>query len=276
MTASQQQAPHDVIGVPVTTANILSSVPTAEEAETTQVASPPGVVGGTVLRAARLSAYRTQAQLAVAVGVDEASLAGWEDGTDPLTAVAYPVLERLEAELAAAGAQADLVEDLAIALWCDLVIEALAGSQDITCLMADPAAAEDAFGELLAWSVAEHRPARYRQYAGPGPLLRPAGLGRIAESVRQLGRGTVPGANAPPEDRPAPARGSAARGDADEHSLRPCLHGSGMERGHGRPGHPVIGSNQVLVARVLIASGTRPAVPACCVEPSTTVRDRIV
>jgi hypothetical protein len=27
------------------------------------------------------------------------------------------------------GAQADLVQDLAIALWCDLVIEAVAGSQ---------------------------------------------------------------------------------------------------------------------------------------------------
>jgi hypothetical protein len=55
--------------------------------------------------------------------------------------------------------------------------------------MADPAAAEDAFGELLAWSATDHRPARYRQYAGPGPLLRPADLGRVARSIPQLGRG---------------------------------------------------------------------------------------
>jgi DNA-binding XRE family transcriptional regulator len=173
----------------VITAANLSSVSAADEADTTRIASPPGIVAGTVLRAARLSAHRTQAQLAEAIGVDEACIAGWEDGTDPLTAVAYPVLERLETKLAAARAEAGLVKDLAIALWCDLVIEALAGSQDIICLIADPAAAEDAFGELLAWSVSDHRPARYRQYAGPGPLLRPADLSRIGESVRQIGRG---------------------------------------------------------------------------------------
>jgi transcriptional regulator with XRE-family HTH domain len=145
-------------------------------------------VSGTVLRAARLSAHRTQAHLAAVTGVDEANIAGWEDGTDPLAALAYPILERLEAELAAAGAQAVLVQDLTIALWCDLVIEAIAGSHDVSCLMADPAAAEDAFGELLAWSATDQRPERYSQYAGQRPLLRPADLDRIAQSIRRLGR----------------------------------------------------------------------------------------
>jgi hypothetical protein len=65
--------------------------------------------------------------LAAAIGVDESSIAGWEDGTDPLAEVAYPVLERLESELADAGGQANLVKDLTTALWCDLVIEAIAG-----------------------------------------------------------------------------------------------------------------------------------------------------
>jgi transcriptional regulator with XRE-family HTH domain len=188
---SQHQVLNDVIGVSVMTAATLSSVPTADEAEATRLASPPGIVSGTVLRAARLSAHRTQAQLAAAIGVDEESIAGWEDGTDPLAALDYPILERLEAELAAAAAQADLVKDLNIALWCDLVIEAIAASQDITCLMADPAAAEDAFGEMLAWSATDHRPERYREYAGTGPLLRPADLDRVAQSIRDLGRGHV-------------------------------------------------------------------------------------
>jgi transcriptional regulator with XRE-family HTH domain len=183
------QVLNDRIGDPVKTAANLTRLPTADESPATQLASHVGIVSGTVLRAARLSAHRTQAQLAGAIGVDEASIAGWEDGTDPLTAVAYPVLERLESELAAAEGQANLVKDLATGLWCDLVIEAIAGSQDITCLMADPAAAEDAFSELLVWSAAGHRPERYREYAGPGPLLRSADLGRVGQSIKELGRG---------------------------------------------------------------------------------------
>jgi hypothetical protein len=80
------------------------------------------------------------------------------------------------------------VKDLTIALWCALVIGATAGSHDVTCLMADPVAAEDAFGELLAWSATDQRPERYNQYAGQGPLLHPTDLDRIAESIRRLGR----------------------------------------------------------------------------------------
>jgi transcriptional regulator with XRE-family HTH domain len=187
--SSQDQPLNDAIGVSVIPAANLTSVPTADEAEATRGVSYPGTVSGTVLRAARLSAHRTQAQLAAAIGIDEASIAAWEDGTDPLAALAYPVLERLEAELAGAGAQADLVKDLTIAMWCDLVIEAVASSQDITCLMADPVASGDVFGELLAWSATDHRPERYREYAGPGPLLPPDELGRVAQSIKGLGRG---------------------------------------------------------------------------------------
>ena len=169
-----------------TTAN-RSTVPAAGEAEATRLASPPAIVAGTVLRAIRLSAHLTQAQLAEAIGTDEASIAGWEDGTDPLTAVAYPVLQQLEAELTAAQADPDLVRDLIIAIWCDLVIAALAAAEDISCLMADPTAAEAAFGELLAWAVSRKRPDRYCAYAALGPLVRPTDLELIVQAVRKPG-----------------------------------------------------------------------------------------
>jgi transcriptional regulator with XRE-family HTH domain len=143
-------------------------------------------VAGTALRAARLSARLTHAQLGEAIGIDERGIAEWEDGTDPLTAVPYPLLERLESGLTAASSEADLVHDLAIAIWCDLLITAIADSQDISCLLADPTAAEEAFRELLGWSIGAQRPERYRPYAGPGPLLQPAHLQLTAGAIRTL------------------------------------------------------------------------------------------
>lgn len=74
----------------MSTTTTLSSVPPAGGTEEDRPASPPGIVAGTALRAARLSARLTQVQLGEAVGVGEPGIAGWEDGTDPLTAVPYP------------------------------------------------------------------------------------------------------------------------------------------------------------------------------------------
>lgn len=161
----------------------LSSVSTADEAEKTRLAPPTSTVAGTVLRAIRLSARLTQAQLADAIGAEEAIIAGWEDGADPLTAVAYPTLERLETELTAARAEPDLVSDLTLAIWCDLVIAAVAASEDISCLMADPTAAEEAFSELLAWSAGGQRPERYLSYVASGPVLQPADLELTAMAI---------------------------------------------------------------------------------------------
>jgi transcriptional regulator with XRE-family HTH domain len=163
----------------------LNSVPAGTEAG--PFASPPGIVAGTVLRAARLSAHLTQAQFAEVTGVDEANVAAWEDGHEPLAGVPYPVFGRIESVLAV-SAEPGLAADLTVAVWCDLVVTAIAGGQDITCLMADPTAAEPAFGELLTWSAGGQRPARYRPYAGPGPLLQPVHAGLIAGTIMKLSR----------------------------------------------------------------------------------------
>ncbi|HUY48367.1 MAG TPA: helix-turn-helix transcriptional regulator [Streptosporangiaceae bacterium] len=183
----QHQVPSDQIGVPVNMTASLSSVPAVDRTELGPLASPPGVVAGTALKAARLSARLTRSELGEATGTDEAAIAAWEDGAEPLAAVPYPVFGRLEAALTG-SAEPGLVTDLTTAAWCDLVIAAVADAQDVSCLMADPTAAEDAFSELLAWSVGGHRPARYHPFIGPGPLLQPADIGLIGSTIRELGQ----------------------------------------------------------------------------------------
>jgi transcriptional regulator with XRE-family HTH domain len=156
----------------VNTIASLNSVPTTDAPQVAQPSSSSGSVAGTVLRAARLSAGLTQSQLAAAVDADERAVTAWEDGAGPLASLPYTLIQRLEGTLVAAGADPALARDLTAATWCDLVIEAITDSEDIRCLMSDPIAAEEAFAELVAWSISGHRPARYRPYAGPGPLLR--------------------------------------------------------------------------------------------------------
>jgi hypothetical protein len=184
---SQSQLLDGKIGVPVSTTTCLSSLTAASDIDVSPAAAPlAGVVAGAVLRAARLSARLTPAQLGEAVGVGEPVIGAWEAGCEPLADVAYPILQRLEAELAAAGAGADLVHDLTPAIWCDLVIAAVSDGQDISCLLADPTAAEPEFGELLAWSAGFCPPARYRPCAAPGQLFPAAAHGRLARAIREL------------------------------------------------------------------------------------------
>ena len=127
--------------------------------------SRPGIVAGAVLRAGRLSSGLSEALLAAAVDVDVATIHAWEDGSQPLASVPYPHVERLEAALRTAGAEPQLVADLDAAVWCDLAILALNGDGDMACLLADPVASQEAFRELLAWSLTGHAPDRYRPYA---------------------------------------------------------------------------------------------------------------
>jgi len=154
--------------------------------EPSQQMSPPGVIAGAVLRSARRSAGLSPAQLTAAADVSEATVLSWDSGSSPIASVPLLQVERIEGELLAAGADHRLVADLAVAAWCDLVIQAVAGSEDISCLLADPLAREEAFGELLAWSIADQRPARYQAFANPGRLLPTAGLTLITAVVQVL------------------------------------------------------------------------------------------
>jgi transcriptional regulator with XRE-family HTH domain len=159
-----------------------------ETGEARQPAFPPGIVAGTVLRSARLSAGLGQAHLAAAIGADEATVRSWEDGSLPLASAAAPHVERLEKALRDAGAEPDLVADLAAGAWCDLVILAIADSEDVSCLMADPLAAENAFAELLAWSIADQPPLRHRPFAPRGRLLPVTDISLVAAIVQAVTR----------------------------------------------------------------------------------------
>jgi Holliday junction resolvasome RuvABC ATP-dependent DNA helicase subunit len=69
---------------------------------------------------------------------------------------------------------------LAAASWCDLVILAIVGHEDISCLMADPVTRETAFSELLTWSIGGQVPDRYEPYADERPLLNNSALAEQA------------------------------------------------------------------------------------------------
>ena len=131
----------------------------------------PGIVAGAVLRSARLSADLSQEDLAAMTGVSEETVRAWEEGSSPLASVPLPEVATLEASLRANGADPNLIMDLGVAAWCDLVILAVADHEDTACLMADPIAVDPAFAELIAWCLTGHVPERHQPYAETRPLL---------------------------------------------------------------------------------------------------------
>ena len=139
-------------------------------------------VAGTVLRSARRSARISQARLAAACGATEKTVQAWESGSSPLAAIPVRQIETMIAKLHDAGACRLLTTDLIVAAWCDLVITAVAVSEDVTCLLADPITTDSAFGELMTWCLEGRVPQRYGPYAATGPIIREQAL---VERVRR-------------------------------------------------------------------------------------------
>jgi len=138
---------------------------------TSQESAGVGSVAGAVLRSARRSAHTSQATLAAACGVTGNTISAWENGSSPLTSAPMPQLEALTAALHDAGACRLLTTDLIVAAWCDLIIAAVANSEDVTSLLADPTTTDEAFGQLMAWCLDGHMPRRYRPYAGGRAII---------------------------------------------------------------------------------------------------------
>jgi DNA-binding transcriptional regulator YiaG len=151
--------------------------------------SRPGIVAGAVLRSARLSAGLSREDLAEVMGAGEETIRAWEDGSSPLASAALPDIEMLETSLRASGADPNLIMDLGVAAWCDLVILAVADHEDTACLMADPIAVEPSFGELLAWCLTGRVPERHQPYAETRPLLTDSALIEQATEVLSSERG---------------------------------------------------------------------------------------
>lgn len=81
-----------------------------------------GAVSGFLLRLIRESAGLTQVQLAEQLGVDVASVQGWESGRRPLAALRAADLMRLRYRLLSCGAQPILLATLEDAIQADLII----------------------------------------------------------------------------------------------------------------------------------------------------------
>jgi transcriptional regulator with XRE-family HTH domain len=81
-----------------------------------------GAVSGFLLKLIRESARLTQVQLAEQLGVDVASVQGWESGRRPLAALRAADLVRLRFRLLRCGAQPTLLATLDDAIQADLII----------------------------------------------------------------------------------------------------------------------------------------------------------
>lgn len=146
----------------------------------------PGTVAGTILNCARQSAALSTADLARLSGINVRTLRAWEDGRSPLSSATLPLLNGLTTALVDGGAADLLVADLETAAWCDLVIQAIRDGDDVTYLVADPAAQQESFRELMIWSVIGHVPARFRPYARPGRLTDRSLAGLVMEALASL------------------------------------------------------------------------------------------
>src|SRR5262249_52755449 len=81
-----------------------------------------GAVSGFLFKLIRESAGLTQVQLAEQLGVDVASVQGWESGGRPLSSLRVADLARLRFQMLRCGAQPTLLPMLTDAIQADLII----------------------------------------------------------------------------------------------------------------------------------------------------------
>ena len=93
-----------------------------------------------------------------------------------------PQIEAVITALHNAGACRLLTGDLTVAAWCDLIIAAVADSEDVTSLLADPITTEKAFNKLMAWCLKGRVPRRYRPYTSRRVIVSEQAL---IERIRQ-------------------------------------------------------------------------------------------
>lgn len=157
-------------------------------------ASPPGVIGGAVIRATRKSARISRRKLARIMGANPRTVRRWENGASPLFSVTYADLSRLNAAFEQAGARVRCnVGELMLASRCDLLIAGmLRGFEDYAEV--PPVDEDNAEGEaardLLRWALVGVVPQQYRAMAPARRLLTTHDLNAFTELALQLSTGS--------------------------------------------------------------------------------------
>ncbi len=156
--------------------------------------SPPGVIGGAIIRAALRSAHLTTRRLARSLDVDLATVRGWQNGTSPLFCLPHGQLRQLAAALRDAGSQVgrDLGE-LLLASRCDLLITGmLHGFEDYAEIppIDEDGPESDAARALLRWAITGTVPELYRPYAWPVPLMSRPDVERLNSLAQELKAGS--------------------------------------------------------------------------------------
>jgi transcriptional regulator with XRE-family HTH domain len=152
--------------------------------------SPPGVIAGAILRAARLSANLARGRLARKLRVRRTTVRGWECGTIPLFGAPYGQLHQLAEILNGFGATVgNDLNELLLACQCDmLVIGMLSGEETYAEVppigeRTPEGAAADA---LLRWAAQGAVPTEYAKLAPATPLIAGPDMTRLADAAREL------------------------------------------------------------------------------------------
>ena len=155
--------------------------------------SPPGVIGGAIIRAARHSAHLTLRRLARNLGMDLATVRGWQNGTSPLFCLPHGQLRQLAATLRNADAHVgpDLHE-LLLAAQCDLLITGmLRGFEDYAEVppIDEDGPEADAARALLRWAITGIVPEPCRPYMRAVPLMSRPDIERFTGLAERLKTG---------------------------------------------------------------------------------------
>jgi transcriptional regulator with XRE-family HTH domain len=156
-------------------------------------ASPPGVIGGAIIRAARRSAHMTLQRLARSLDVKRATVRSWQNGTSPLFCLPHGQLCRLAEAFDHAGAQVGRdLGGLLLASQCDLLITGmLRGFEDYAEVppIDEDGPETDAARALLGWALTGTFPERFRSYGRAAPLLSRPDVARFTTLAQGLRAG---------------------------------------------------------------------------------------
>jgi len=185
---------HCGLAGPMTALTGLPGQARVQPGENVLATSPPGVIGGAVIQAARKSACISRRKLARMLAVSSDAVRRWEDGTCPLFCVPYDGLLRLAAALDEAGAKTGCdVAELGLASQCDLLVTGmLHGTEDYAEVppIDQDSAEGEAARDLLRWALVGVLPERYRPFATARPFLAAHDLITFTTVARQLGAGS--------------------------------------------------------------------------------------